>query len=131
MLRPIIKYPFSTVIDETNRVHGVAHKVIHSEQSLIYNLDIDHTDLSIRNYIEKNFAPQQIDGLDANQLKGDNVFDLISPLSSRFVTDRAMRLQFANEMQKYLDEKKKSFDEDKKSKELKEKYDKFIESLSK
>ena len=131
MLRPIVKYPFSTVIDETNRVHGVDHHVIHTEQSLIYNLDIDHTDLTMRDYIEKNFSPQQIDGLTAEQLQGDNVFDLISPLSSRFVTDRAMRLQFANEMQKYLDDKRKTLEESKKSEVLKKKYDEFINSLSK
>lgn len=129
MLKPVITYPFEDVIDDKRTVGGVEMNVIHSEQSLIFNLDVDSVDSTIQQYISDNLSPAAFDGLTDEQLGTDNVFDLISPLSSRFCTDRAMRQQFANELQNYLDKKSKEF-EDKKSKdELKAKYDKFIQSL--
>lgn len=129
MLRPIITYPFEDVIDDKRTVGGVEMNVIHSEQSLIFNLDVDRVDNTIQQYISDNLSPATFDGLSEEQLSTDNVFDLISPLSSRFCTDRAMRHQFANELRQYLDKKTEEL-EDKKSKdELKAKYDKFIESL--
>lgn len=129
MLRPIITYPFEDVIDDKRTVSGVEMNVIHSEQSLIFNLDVDRVDSTIQQYIADNLSPATFDGLSDEQLSTENVFDLISPLSSRFCTDRAMRHQFANELQHYLDKKTQEL-EDKKSKdELKAKYDKFIESL--
>lgn len=129
MLRPIITYPFEQVIDDKRTVGGVEMNVIHSEQSLIFNLDVDRVDSSIQQYISDNFAPATFDGLSDEQLSADNVFDLISPLSSRFCTDRAMRHQFANELQKYLDKKTQELADKKSKEELKAKYDKFIESL--
>lgn len=130
MLRPVTKYPFSSVLDDKVLVHGSEHIQVKQEQSLIFNLDVEHVDLSMRSYIEDNFAPSQVSSLSDEDLKGDNVFDLLSPLSSRFCTDRAMRLQFANELQSYLSEKEDSLKRDKESKDLKDKYDAFIKSLS-
>lgn len=129
MLRPIITYPFENVIDDKRSVSGVEMNVIHSEQSLVFNLDVDKVDSTIQQYISDNLSPATFDGLSDEQLNTENVFDLISPLSSRFCTDRAMRHQFADELRKYLDKKTQEL-EDKKSKdELKAKYDKFIASL--
>ena len=84
----------------------------------------------MRSFIEENFAPSQISSLSAEELKTDNVFELLSPLSSRFCTDRAMRLQFANELKSYLSEREESLKRDKENKDLKAKYDEFIKSLS-
>lgn len=125
-----MRYPFSSVLDNCVSVHGSEHIQIKQEQSLIFNLDVDHVDNSIRSYIEQNFSPSEVSSLSDADLKTDNVFDLLSPLSSRFCTDRAMRLQFANQLQQYLDEKSESLKKDKESQELKAKYDEFIKTLS-
>lgn len=130
MLRPVTKYPFSSVLDDKVLVHGSEHIQIKQEQSLIFNLDVEHVDTSMRSYIEENFAPSQVSSLSEEDLKGDNVFDLLSPLSSRFCTDRAMRLQFANELKSYLSEREETLKRDKEAKDLKAKYDEFIKSLS-
>lgn len=130
MLRPVTKYPFSSVLDDKVNVHGSEHIQVKQEQSLIFNLDVDHVDTSMRSYIEENFAPSQVSSLSEEDLKGDNVFDLLSPLSSRFCTDRAMRLQFANELKSYLSEREETLKRDKETNDLKAKYDEFIKSLS-
>ena len=130
MLRPVIKYPFSSVLDDKVLVHGSEHIQVKQEQSLIFNLDVDHVDTSIRSYIEEHFAPSQVSSLSEEDLKGDNVFELLSPLSSRFCTDRAMRLQFANALKSYLSEREETLKRDKETKDLKAKYDDFIKSLS-
>lgn len=130
MLRPVTKYPFSSVLDDKVNVHGSEHIQVKQEQSLIFNLDVEHVDTSMRSYIEQNFAPSQVSSLSDEDLKSDNVFELLSPLSSRFCTDRAMRLQFANELKSYLSEKEESLKRDKETKDLKAKYDEFIKSLS-
>lgn len=130
MLRPLTNYPFSSVLDDKVNVHGSEHIVVHQEQSLIFNLDVEHVDSSIRSFIEENFAPSQVSSLSEEELKTDNVFELLSPLSSRFCTDRAMRLQFANELQSYLSEREETLKRDKENKDLKAKYDEFIKSLS-
>ena len=130
MLRPVTKYPFSSVLDDKVLVHGSEHIQVKQEQSLIFNLDVEHVDTSMRSYIEENFAPSQVSSLSEEDLKGDNVFDLLSPLSSRFCTDRAMRLQFANELKSYLSEREETLKRDKESNDLKAKYDEFIKSLS-
>lgn len=125
-----MRYPFSSVLDNTVSVHGSEHIQIKQEQSLIFNLDVEHVDNSIRSFIEENFSPSEVSSLSDDDLKTDDVFDLLSPLSSRFCTDRAMRLQFANQLQQYLDEKSESLKKDKESQELKAKYDEFIKTLS-
>lgn len=130
MLRPVTKYPFSSVLDDKVLVHGSEHIQVKQEQSLIFNLDVEHVDTSLRSYIEENFAPAKVSALSEDDLKTDNVFELLSPLSSRFCTDRAMRLQFANELKSYLSEKEESLKRDKETKDLKAKYDEFIKSLS-
>lgn len=130
MLRPVTKYPFSSVLDDKVLVHGSEHIQVKQEQSLIFNLDVEHVDTSMRSYIEENFAPSKVSSLSEEDLKGDNVFDLLSPLSSRFCTDRAMRLQFANELKSYLSEREETLKRDKETKDLKAKYDEFIKSLS-
>lgn len=125
-----MRYPFSSVLDNSVSVHGSEHIQIKQEQSLIFNLDVDHVDTSIRSFIEQNFSPSEVSSLSDSELKSDDVFELLSPLSSRFCTDRAMRLQFANQLQQYLDEKSESLKKDKESQELKAKYDEFIKTLS-
>lgn len=130
MLRPVINYPFSSVLDDKVFIHGSEHIVVRQEQSLIFNLDVEHVDSSMRSFIEQNFAPSQVSALSDDDLKTDNVFELLSPLSSRFCTDRAMRLQFANELNSYLSQKEESLKRDKETKDLKAKYDAFIKSLS-
>lgn len=130
MLRPVTKYPFSSVLDDKVIVHGSEHIQVKQEQSLIFNLDVNHVDTSMRSYIEENFAPSQVSSLSEDDIQGDNVFELLSPLSSRFCTDRAMRLQFANELKSYLSEREETLKRDKETKDLKAKYDEFIKSLS-
>ena len=130
MLRPLLRYPFSSVLDNRVSVHGSEHIQIKQEQSLIFNLDVDHVDTSIRSFIEQNFSPSQVSSLSDSDLKSDDVFELLSPLSSRFCTDRAMRLQFANQLQQYLDEKAETLKKDKETQDLKAKYDEFIKTLS-
>lgn len=125
-----MRYPFSSVLDNCVSVHGSEHIQVKQEQSLIFNLDVNHFDTSIRSFIEQNFSPSEVSSLSDADLKTDDVFDLLSPLSSRFCTDRAMRLQFANQLQQYLDEKSESLKKVQESKELKAKYDEFIKSLS-
>jgi hypothetical protein len=130
MLRPLLRYPFSSVLDNVVSVHGSEHIQIKQEQSLIFNLDVDHVDTSIRSYIEQNFSPSQMSSLSDSELKSEDVFELLSPLSSRFCTDRAMRLQFAEQLQQYLDQKSETLKKDKETQELKAKYDEFIKTLS-
>lgn len=129
MLRNVLKYPFSEIIDETFTMHGSEHQVIRQEQSLVFNLDVDHVDTTVQEFIQKNFSPEKVDYLSDDEMKSDNVFELISPLGSRFVTDRAMRANLAKEMERYVEERKGEIESKKNAVELKEKYDKFIASL--
>lgn len=129
MLRKVDVYPLSSVIDDRIMMNGAEQIVIHTEQSLVFNLDVHRSDTSIQEYIQKNLSPSQIDTIPEEQLKGDNVFDLVNPLSSRFITDRAMRANLAKEMQAYLEERKSEIEDQKNKEEIKTKYDNFIKSL--
>lgn len=130
MLRKCVKYPLENIIDSTIVVDGEDCKVIHTDTSLAFRLDVEEVDLQTRAFVREMLSPSKVQYLDTETLSKDNVFEMLNPLTSRFITDASMRNQVISTL---IEESKKRSEElsaAKESAELKKKYDDFIKSLS-
>lgn len=130
MLRKCCKYPLAAIIDGVISVDGCSVSVIHTDTSLAFRLDVDTRDYQISRYISDMLAPSNVEYLDTTTLSKDNVFDMLNPLTSRFVTDSSMRNNLLSALIAEADKRKSELAENAKRDELKKKYDEFISKLS-
>lgn len=130
MLRKCCKYPLAAIIDGEISVDGRSVSVIHTDTSLAFRLDIDTRDYQISRYISDMLSPSNVEYLDTETLSKDNVFDMLNPLTSRFVTDSSMRNNLLSALISEADKRKSELEETAKRDELKKKYDEFISKLS-
>lgn len=128
-LRLLKKYPFDEVIDKKITHNGRQINVFQNETSLLQNLDLSSTDSTLRDCVERAFAPQSVDYLSSEETKTDNIFECLNPITSRFATDRCLRQQILDALSDELNNRLKSEEETKKKEELKKKYDDFIAQL--
>lgn len=130
MLRKCSKYPLSSIIDGVISVDGRSVSVIHTDTSLAFRLDVDTRDYQIQRYLSDMLAPSNVEYLDTKTLSKDNVFDMLNPLTSRFVTDSSMRNNLLSALITEANKRKLELAENAKRDELKKKYDEFIAKLS-
>lgn len=130
MLRKCCKYPLASIIDGVISVDDHPVSVIHTDTSLAFRLDVDTRDYQISRYISDMLAPSNVEYLDTTTLSKDNVFDMLNPLTSRFVTDSSMRNNLLSALIAEADKRKSELAENAKRAELKKKYDEFISKLS-
>lgn len=130
MLRKCCKYPLASIIDGVISVGGRSVNVIHTDTSLAFRLDVDTRDYQMQRYISDMLAPSNVEYLDTETLSKDNVFDMLNPLTSRFVTDSSMRNNLLSALIAEADKRKSELAENAKRDELKKKYDEFISKLS-
>lgn len=130
MLRKCCKYPLASIIDGVISVDGHPAIVIHTDTSLAFRLDVDCRDYQIQRYISDMLAPSNVQYLDTKTLSKDNVFDMLNPLTSRFVTDSSMRNNLISSLIAQAEKRKTELAENAKRDELKKKYDEFISKLS-
>lgn len=130
MLRKCCKYPLAAIIDGVISVDDNPVSVIHTDTSLAFRLDVDTRDYQIQRYISDMLAPSSVEYLDTNTLSKENVFDMLNPLTSRFVTDSSMRNNLLSALIAEANKRKSELAENAKRDELKKKYDEFISKLS-
>lgn len=130
-LRLLHKYPFEEIIDDRETHRGRTVIRYRNETSLLQTLDLENTDDTIRRSVEKLFAPETVSYLSADEANTDNVFECLNPLTSRYASDRCLRQQIFDELSSQLSRKLEAEKDQKEKKDLKEKYDLFIQSLSK
>lgn len=129
-LRLLRKYPFADVVDATVTHRGKTLNVYKNETSMLQNLDLSSTDDTIRRCVEKAFTPQSVQYLDNDEVKTDNIFDCLNPLTSRYAYDRCLRQQIFDALSDELKKREQVAKDEQEKKELKAKYDEFIKSLS-
>ena len=130
MLRKCSKFPLAAIIDGVISVDGRSVSVIHTDTSLAFRLDVDTRDYQMQRYISDMLAPSNVEYLDTKTLSKDNVFDMLNPLTSRFVTGSSMRNNLLSALIAEADKRKSELAENAKRDELKKKYDEFISKLS-
>lgn len=129
-LRVVKQYPLDLFCEEKVTFQDVTASRIHTDTSLAFRLDVGEIDQAAANYLNNMLAPSSFEGLSSDQLKSENVFDLLDPLTSRFCTDNCMRNEWIQQAIHIAEENKKALQDRKDKEELKKKYDDFIKSLS-
>lgn len=129
-LRLLRKYPFADVVDSTRTHRGRIVSVYKNETSMLQSLDLQSTDDTIRRCVEKAFAPQSVSYLSGEEIKTDNVFECLNPLTSRYATDRCLRQQIFDALSDEMKKREQDAKDEQEKKELKAKYDEFVKSLS-
>lgn len=128
-LRLLKKYPFEEITDSIVIHRGRECMEYNNETSLMQNLDLSSVDDTMKRVIQDAFKPSTVDYLSNDEVANDNVFETLNPITSRFATDRCLRNELINQLSDVLKRKQKEESDEKAKKELKEKYDKFIQSL--
>lgn len=129
-LRLLRKYPFSDVVDTTVTHRGKIVNVLKNETSMLQSLDLSSTDDTIRRCVEKAFSPQRVEYLGSDEIKTDNIFECLNPLTSRYASDRCLRQQILDALSDEMKKREQAAKDEQEKKDLKAKYDEFIKSLS-
>ena len=129
-LRLLRKYPFAEVVDSSRTHRGRVVAVYKNETSILQSLDLSSSDDTIRRCVEQAFSPQSVSYLSPEEIKTDNVFDCLNPLTSRYASDRCLRQQILDALSDEMKKRDQDAKDEQEKKELKAKYDEFIKSLS-
>lgn len=128
--RLLRKYPFADVVDSTITHRGKTINALKNETSMLQNLDLSSTDDTIRRCVEKAFLPQSVQYLSSDEIKTDNIFDCLNPITSRYAYDRCLRQQIFDALSDEMKQREQAAKNEQEKKDLKAKYDEFIKSLS-